>query len=139
MNILTTFIYYIDAEVFWHFNNDLLDLYSSFNGVGINGPIYQSPSYTTAGVCLMLTQSLSQSVTVNSPFLTIANTSFTFVVWMYANSLYNSNPYTDNYIIGQYEQSILDHALHIMIRNQRAYFGFFADDLASNQVSTYER
>jgi hypothetical protein len=67
------------------------------------------------------------------------NTSFTFEVWLYANSFYNNNPYTDNDIIGQCEQSILDQCLHLVIRNQQAYFGFFANDVRGNQVSKHER
>ncbi len=57
---------------------------------------------------------------------------------MYADSLYNSSPYTDNYLIGQYEQRTQDHALYILVRNQHAYFGFLSDDLGSNQVSKYQ-
>lgn len=129
----------IDAEIAWTFDNSLQDAYNSYNGVANGGPTYQSPSYSGVGTCLKLDQSLHQSVTINSPpFLDMANTSFTFEVWMYANSLNNGTPYSDNYLVGQFEQRLPDHALHIMIRNQKAYLGFFSDDAVSNQVSKHQ-
>ncbi|CAM4770536.1 unnamed protein product [Rotaria magnacalcarata] len=121
-------------RIFWSFDNTLQDLYNNFNGVGNNGPTYSSPGYNGAGACILLTRSSSQSVTIASPFLNFAYTSFTLEVWMYANTLYNSNPYTDNAIFGQFDQNVLDKSLHIIIRNQRIYLGFFSDDVVGTQL-----
>ncbi|CAF3770483.1 unnamed protein product [Rotaria sp. Silwood1] len=111
------------------------DLYNNFNGVGVNGPTYGSPGYNGAGACLWLNQAASQSASINSTFVNMAYTSFTLEVWMYANTLHNNNPYTDNAVFGQFQQNILDHSLYIVIRNQRIYFGFFADDVSGTQES----
>ncbi|CAF5046158.1 unnamed protein product, partial [Rotaria sp. Silwood1] len=110
------------------------DLYNNFNGSGINGPTYSSPGYNGAGACLWLSQASSQSVTFNSTFLNMAYTSFTWEVWLYANTLHNNNPYSDNAVFGQFHQNTLDHSLYIIIRNQRIYLGFFNDDVSGNQV-----
>ncbi|CAM4846009.1 unnamed protein product [Rotaria magnacalcarata] len=119
---------------FWSFDNTLQDLYNNFNGVGSNGPTYNSPGYNGAGACLWLNQTLRQSVSITSPFLNITNASFTFEVWLYPNTLYNGNPYTDNDILGQCQQKAQDQCLHIIIRSQNAYFAFYSNDLKGNQV-----
>ncbi|CAF3658766.1 unnamed protein product [Rotaria socialis] len=124
------------VRIFWSFDNTLQDLYNNFNGVGSNGPTYTSPGYNGAGACLWLNQASSQSVSITSPILNITYTSFTFEVWLYPNTLYNGNPYTDNSIFGQCQQQVVDQCLHIVIRSQKAYFGFFGDDLVGNQAFT---
>jgi hypothetical protein len=123
------------VRIFWGFDNSLQDLYNNFNGVGTNGPTYTAPGYNGAGTCLSLSQSSYQSVTIATPFLNMAYTSFTLEVWVYANTLRNSNPYTDNAIFGQFQQNTTDKSLYIIIRNQRAYFGFCSDDVVGIQVS----
>jgi hypothetical protein len=65
----------------------------------------------------------------------MAYTSFTLEVWMYATSLCNNNPYTDNAVFGQFQQNIQDHSLHIIVRNQLFYLGFYSDDVSGTQVS----
>lgn len=76
-----------------------------------------------------------QSVTIdNQPFLDLTSTSFTFELWMYANSLRVGSSTADNALVGQYEQKTKDRLLHIVVRNQYAYIGFYSDDLSSNQV-----
>ncbi|CAF3713684.1 unnamed protein product [Rotaria sp. Silwood1] len=125
-------------RIFWGFDNNLQDLYNNFNGSGINGPTYSSPGYNGAGACLWLSQASSQSVTFNSTFLNMAYTSFTWEVWLYANTLHNNNPYSDNAVFGQFHQNTLDHSLYIIIRNQRIYLGFFNDDVSGNQAYIYD-
>jgi hypothetical protein len=65
----------------------------------------------------------------------MAYTSFTLEVWMYAQTLCNNSGCTDDAVFGQFQQNIQDHSLHIIVRNQRIYLGFFADDAQGNQVS----
>ncbi|UJR07308.1 hypothetical protein I4U23_011596 [Adineta vaga] len=124
------------AQVYWGFDNNLQDLYNNFNGIGNNGPTYKSSTYNGIGTCLQLNQSLKQSLTIsNPPFLNLANASFTFEIWLYADSFYSSNnSYTDNYIIGQFEQNLTDHSFYFIIRNHHAYFGFGNDDTIGNQI-----
>lgn len=128
------------VHIFWGFDGNLLDLYNNYNGIGINGPTYLSPGYNGAGSCLWLNQSSNQSVTINTPpFLNMAFTSFTLEAWMYANTLFNGTPYTDNAIFGQFQQNIQDKSLHVIVRSQRIYLGFFGDDAVGTQVSDYRK
>ena len=132
------FMLYLADRIYWPFDGSLQDLYNNFNGVGINGPTYRSPGYNGAGQCLLLTQSSSQSVSITSPFLDLTYKSFTLQAWMYADSLYNGNPYTDNAIFGQCQQTTVDRCLHIILRNQRIYLGLYGDDVQGNQVNEGE-
>lgn len=134
---LDNFIYlFVAARIFWGFDGNLEDLYSHFNGIGSNSPSYVSPGYNGAGSCVWLNRSLSQFVTISSPpFLNMTNTSFTFETWIYAQSFCNVSPCIDNALLGQFQGAIVDRALHLNVRNQRTYFGFYSDDAPGNQVS----
>jgi len=121
----------------WAFDNNLQDLYNNYPGVGINGPTYSSPGINGYGTCLYLTAASSQSVTVYSPpFLNMAQTSFSLLAWVKAASFHNTNSgsYSDNAIFGQYQSATQDHSLHIIVRNQVIYLGFFNDDLSGNRI-----
>ncbi len=123
-------------RIFWGFDGTFQDLYNNFNGFGNNTPTFQSPGYNGAGSCIYLNRTASQAVTIFAPpFLNMAYTSFTLEAWMYATSLCNGTPYSDNALFGQWDQNTLDRSLHIIVRNQRIYFGFWADDAWGNQVS----
>lgn len=122
----------IGSVAFWSFDNVMQDLYSLYNTVGNNGPTFSSPGYNGAGACLMVARASSQSASVASPFLSMVNRSFTLEAWIYPNTL---NSGTDYGIFGQFDSGVVDRALHIIIRNQRIYFGFFADDLSGVTVS----
>ena len=127
--------FFLAVRIFWGFDGTLLDLYNNFNGIPSNGPTYLSPGYNGAGSCLWLNRSMTQSVTINTPpFLNMAYTSFTLETWMYAQTLCNTSPCTDNAVFGQFQQNVLDHSLHIIVRNQRIYLGFFGDDVSGVQV-----
>ncbi|CAM4926973.1 unnamed protein product [Rotaria socialis] len=120
-------------RILWAFDNNLGDLYNNFQGVGTNGPTYSSPGITGYGTCLYLTAASSQSVTVlTPPFLNMALTSFSLFAWVKATSLHNTatGPYSDNAIFGQCQQTVQDQCLHIIVRNQYIYLGFFADDIS---------
>ncbi|CAF0805088.1 unnamed protein product [Adineta steineri] len=122
-------------KAFWAFDGTLQDLYNNFNGIGRNGITYLSPGYNGAGSCLWLNRSMNQSVVINNPpFLNMSYTSLTLEVWIYAQTLCNSNPYTDNSIFGQLDQGTQDRTLHFIIRNQRIYLGFFLDDDPGTQI-----
>jgi hypothetical protein len=130
------FRFILAIRIFWGFDGTLQDLYNNFNGVGINGPSFRSPGYNGAGSCLYLNQSSRQSVTITTPpFLNMAFTSFTLELWMYANTLRTTGSSLDNAIFGQFQQNILDKSLHIIVRNQRIYLGFYGDDAVGTQVS----
>ncbi|CAF4212506.1 unnamed protein product [Adineta steineri] len=123
-------------EAFWAFDGTLQDLYNNFNGIGRNRTTYLSPGYNGAGSCLWLNRSMNQSVVMNNPpFLNMSYTSLTLEVWIYARTLCNSNPYTDNSIFGQLDQGTQDRTLHVIIRNQRIYLGFLLDDDPGTQIN----
>ena len=68
----------------------------------------------------------------------MALTSFSLLAWVQATSFHNTatGPYSDNAVFGQFEQNTQDRSLHIIVRNQRIYLGFFADDIAGNILLT---
>lgn len=124
---------YLAIRILWSFDNNLLDLYNNFPGVAVNGPTYTSPGITGYGACLYLNATASQSMLVYSPpFLNMAYTSLTLFAWVKATTFHNTatGPYSDNAIFGQFEQNIRDHSLHIAVRNQYIYLGFFGDDIS---------
>jgi hypothetical protein len=112
-------------------------LYNNYQGVGINGPTFNSPGITGYGTCLYLTAAYNQSVTIYSPpFLNMAQTSFSLLTWVKAASFHNSNsgPYSDSAIFGQFQNNTQDHSFHITVRNQNTYFGFWSDDISGNRT-----
>ena len=128
--------YILAVRIFWGFDGNLQDLYNNFNGVGNNTPTYQTSGFNGAGSCLYLNRSQNQSVTIPTPpFLNMAYTSFTLQLWMNAQTLCNNITCNDNAIFGQFQFNNLSHSLHIIVRNQRIYLGFFNNDVSGNQVS----
>ncbi|CAM4942589.1 unnamed protein product [Rotaria socialis] len=120
-------------RILWAFDNNLDDFYNNFQGVGSNGPTYRSPGITSYGTCLYLNATSSQSVTIfTPPFLNMALTSFSLFAWVKATSLHNTatGSYSDNAIFAQCQQTVQDECLHIIVRNQYIYLGFFADDIS---------
>jgi hypothetical protein len=110
---------HLAVRIFWSFDNTLEDLYNNFNGIGINSPIYRSPGYNGAGACLYLNKTMQQSVTIFSPpFLNMTYASFTFQVWMYAQTLCNNTDCDDNAIFGQYQQLIEDSTVTTLLELQ---------------------
>jgi hypothetical protein len=127
------FFSHLAMRIFWTFDNHLLDLYNNFPGVGVNGPTFSATGITGYGQCLYLNAASSQSVVIYSPpFLNMAYTSFILLAWVKATTFHNtaSGPYSDNAIFGQFEQNIQDHSLHIIVRNQYIYLGFYGDDIS---------
>lgn len=102
----------------------------------MNNPTFVSPGYNGAGACILLDKTQSQSVTISTPpTLNMAYTSFTLQVWIYAQTLCNNNGCVDNALFGQYDQNILDHILHLNIRNQYMCLGFYYNDAVGTIVS----
>jgi len=126
------------GRILWPFDYSLQDLYNNFIAVGVNGPTYSSPGITGYGPCLYLTGASSQAAVVTTPpFLNMAYTSFSLLAWVYATTLHNTatgSPSSDSAIFGQCEQTVTDECLHITVRNQVIYLGFFGDDTAGNQA-----
>ena len=66
----------------------------------------------------------------------MAYTSFSLVAWVKPNTLRNGGLPTgdDNAIFGQYENNTQDRSLHIIVRQQRIYLGFYNDDIQGNKT-----
>ena len=124
------------VRILWTFDNNLLDFYGNFPGTPINNPSYSFPGINGYGSCLYLNISASQSVNVGTPpFLNMALTSFSLSAWVRANSFRTgSSNCGDNAIFGQFDQNSNDRSLHIVVRNQKSYFGFYGNDTAGNQL-----
>ncbi|CAF4850328.1 unnamed protein product [Rotaria socialis] len=96
-------------------NNNLQHLYNNFPGVGINGPSYNSPDINGCDSCIYLNASAYQSINIlTPPFLNMAYASFTLRAW--------------------FDQDTQDHFLHIGVRNQRIYIGFYNDNTQGYQT-----
>jgi hypothetical protein len=133
--LLKMVFFLIAVRILWTFDNNCDDLYGNYQGVGVNAPTYHSPGINGYGTCIYLNASDSQSVTIYSPpFLNMAQTSFSLLVWAKATSFNNVyvNGLSDSAVFGQYEANYLDHSLHIIVRNQKIYLGFYNDDLQGN-------
>ena len=125
-------------RILWRFDNDLADFYSNFPGVAIGNSVYKPNGINGYGSCLYLNASLRQSVTIyEPPFLNMAYTSFSLVAWVKPNTFRTaSNPNGDNAIFGQFEQNTKDRSLHIIVRRQKIYLGFYSDD-AEGSITLY--
>ncbi len=66
----------------------------------------------------------------------MAYTSFTLEAWVKATTFENlaTGPYEDNAVFGQFQQNVQDQSLHIIVRSQHIYLGFFGDDISGNQT-----
>jgi len=66
----------------------------------------------------------------------MAYTSFSLVAWVKATTLRNGGLPTgdDNAIFGQYDNNIQDRLLHIIVRNQRIFLGFYYDDTQGSKT-----
>ena len=103
----------------------------------MNGPTFQSAGIDGSGTCLYLNGSADQSVKIPSPpFLNMVNTSFSVSAWVKANTLRNGSFFgdSDNAIFAQLDTNIDGRSLHFVIRQYRAYLGFFTVDTQGNQL-----
>ncbi|CAF3852076.1 unnamed protein product [Rotaria sordida] len=119
----------------WTFDGNLNDFYGIFNAGPDNGrtATYVYPGYTGYGGALSLgLHGTSQSVSI-ATFLSIWHVSFTLEAWIYPTAFswtYGGSP--DNALFGQCQSQSTDRCLHIILRSQRIYFGFYGDDLQGN-------
>ncbi|CAF4421777.1 unnamed protein product, partial [Didymodactylos carnosus] len=116
------------TTIFWSFDNNTNDLYGVYNGQTINGPSYVSPGYVGYGSAIVLNGSLSQSVTVFTPYLNFAFRSLTIEAWIYPLVLSG-----DNDLFGQCQcNTCTDKCLFFILRNSCLYMGFYSDNLQGN-------
>ena len=119
------------VDYLWTFDSSFGDLSSTMNFTSINGARYSSSTITGYGATLSLNASQSQFLWMNAPFLVPANTSWTFELWIYPQSV-PSGP--DSPLIARCPSQSTDRCLHLIIRNQKVYFGFYNDDVSGVQT-----
>jgi hypothetical protein len=120
------------SAIEWPFDGNLHDYYNIFNGGADNGrtATYVYPGYSGYGGALSLgLHGTYQSVSIPT-FVSIWHTSFTLEAWIYPTIfVWTYGGSSDNALFGQCQTTSTDECLHIVIRNQRTYFGFYGDDL----------
>jgi hypothetical protein len=125
------------SAITWAFDGNLNDYYGIFQGGSDSGrpATYVYPGYSGYGGALSIgLHGTYQSVSI-STFVSIWHTSFTLEAWIYPTSFswtYGGGP--DNALFGQCQSQSVDQCLHIILRSQRIYFGFYADDLQGSIV-----
>jgi hypothetical protein len=102
----------------------------------MDGAEFNSSTITGYGSSLSLSSALSQWVQMDTPFLNLSGHSWTFEAWIYLSTLLNSLDYA---IVGQCDSRNNDKCLHLLIRSQNMYLGFYGDDLAGVTSLTLSR
>ena len=110
------------TQIFWPFDNDTSDFYNVYNGTIMNNASYLSLGITDYGSSLFLQYNLNQYVNISSAPLDLSNSSFTFELWLNANSLNVS--YFDG-LIEQCTSSSANMCLHLALRDRYPHLGFF--------------
>lgn len=113
------------TQIFWPFDNNTLDMYDVYNGIIINNASYSSPGINGYGSSIVLRSNLYQYVNVSSSPLDLSNSSFTFELWINANTIDQSYFYG---LIGQCTSNSANMCLHVAIRNRQSFLGFFEND-----------
>lgn len=116
------------TDYLWTFDSTYQDLSSTFQGTPVNGPRFNSSTITGYGSSLSFSSAASQVVVTSTPILPLNNRSWTFEAWIYLWPLANPPEFG---IIGQCQlANITRMCLHLTIRQQQLYLGFYGDDLS---------
>ena len=120
------------STIYWSFDGSPNGAAGIYNGTLIGGATYSNTTYFGSGSCLQLSSSVTQSMTVSSPFLNLSYTSFTVEAWICPTTLIG-----DNTIFSQCQcTSCRDQCLYLIIRNGRLYMDFMLDDLVGSSPLT---
>jgi hypothetical protein len=122
---------------FWSFDSDFNDQSSTMNFSPVNNAgLSDVMTITGYGSSLSLDATQAQYLSNGDSFLNLAKTSWTFELWIYLSATTNNVDYP---LIGQCQSNANDQCLHLLIRDYRAYLGFYSDDCPSNQVISQSR
>ena len=124
------------VEYHWSFDSTVQDASSTFNGTPVNNASFSSSTITGYGSSLSIIASLNQSVFIDQPFLKLNNQSWTFEVWI---NLADGMTGADYAILAQCEAWTMDRCLHLLVRNQKIFLGFFKNDLHGTTNLTASR
>lgn len=108
----------------WPFENNLVDSTNTYSG-SITGGVAFVSGYANQALSL----NGAQYVTISSPFLSLVNRSFTFEAWIALTTL---SPSGDIGIFGQCYSNSTRQCLHLLIRSNKVYLGFYSDDLTGS-------
>lgn len=104
---------------------------SLFNGTSNGNKIYSNQSITGDKKSIDFSSSSIQGISFFTPTLQLANRSWTFEGWIYPENILS---YIDYAIVGHFQANLLRQSLHLIIRNQKLYFGLYLDDLSGNEI-----
>jgi hypothetical protein len=122
---------------FWSFDSNFNDQSSTINFSSVNNAERSNNMTITGyGSSLSLNAAQAQYLSNGDSFLNLAQTSWTFELWIYLLATTNNVDYP---LIGQCQSNSKDKCLHLLIRDYRAYLGFYSDDCPSNQVIAQSR
>ena len=113
------------VDYLWTFDSSFNDQSSTMNFSSINGAGYSTSTITGYGASLSLNASQSQYLWMSEPFLNLLNTSWTFELWIYPQTIPSVS---DSPLIVQCQLPSMDQCLHLIIRYQKVFFGFYSDD-----------
>ena len=140
---LFIFLNWIEGNIFvpgpdsfvWSFDSSLADQTSTLNFTWIsnNSLTFSSSMIVTgSGQSLHLNSTMSEYIFMPSnSFPSLTNRSWTFELWLYLLTVPNVRNIG---IIIQCESQTTNLCLHIVIRQQKTYFGFYGDDLSGSQT-----
>ena len=116
-------------EYLWTFDSTFQDLSGTYIGTPKNGSNFSSNSITGYGSSLSLLSTKNQSLLIPNPQLKLYNQSWTFEAWIHLTNNSNSSTYG---IIGQCKTASNYQCLHLLVRHQKLYLGFFNNDSSGN-------
>ncbi|CAF4923209.1 unnamed protein product, partial [Rotaria sp. Silwood1] len=114
------------ASAFWSFDSNALELYNS----GLDGTLSGSPTYATSfagyGAAISLTRSSTQYAYITPKVLPFNSRSFTIEAWIYPSGFSSSNDYG---IFGQCQATSTNLCLHLIVRNNQLFCGFYNNNI----------
>lgn len=109
------------VRMFWAFDNNTLDLYNTYNGIGVNSPTFVTGYTGLNSRALKANTVPAQYVVVSTPYFNFTYRSFTVELWFYPLALTAS----DFGFFGQCQSVSTRRCLIYMIRNFRLLLAFY--------------
>jgi hypothetical protein len=106
----------------WPFDGSYIDIISGYNG----NPLPNPPTFVTGYFGQAASFNASAQQAIYTSFIPLNNVSFTIAAWIQPTGYPNPR---DLSIVGLCLEKIRNLCLHINIRNQKLYFGFYKDDI----------
>ncbi len=111
-----------DTLAWWPFDGSYVDMTYTHNAI----PSSHLPSFVTGYIGQAASFNVSRKQAIYTSFIPLNNVSFTVTAWIQPTGYPNL---VDHSIVGLCPSATVNHCLHISIRNQKLYFGFYFDDV----------